>query len=289
MIGIKLWGGLGNQLFQYAFGLYLSDKRKEKVYYYGEILKENNLDLNYFNVTIDILSQEVETNNGCSSPYFFIYRIKRKLIQLFPFFNKKILVESNLKYKQTISEQNSLFDGYWQSYKYLQPIEKTLREQLVLRKNSIPNIEIYNEIRSVNSISLHIRKGDYLNRKNAKIFESIPLDYYQKAINYFLKQNCSPVFYVFSNDLVWAQKNLKISTKATFFFVDNSNNKQAAITDLYLMSSCKHHIIANSTFSWWGAWLNSSKEKIVIAPKKWFVGKKNDTTIDLIPPEWKRF
>ena len=67
MIGIKLWGGLGNQLFQYAFGLYLSDKRKEKVYYYGEILKENNLDLNYFNVTIDILSQEVETNNGCSS------------------------------------------------------------------------------------------------------------------------------------------------------------------------------------------------------------------------------
>ena len=93
------------------------------------------------------------------------------------------------------------------------------------------------------------------------------------------------MFYVFSNDLVWAQKNLKISTKATFFFVDNSNNKQAAITDLYLMSSCKHHIIANSTFSWWAAYLNPNPDKIIIAPKRWF-NKANFNTKDLIPSPW---
>lgn len=289
MIGIKLWGGLGNQFFQYAFGLYLSDRRGEKPFFYGELLKDKKLDLNYFNVAINILDQEVEKKYGCNSNYFLIYRIKRKLIQLFPFSNKRLLVEYNLEFKKTISDKYFLFDGYWQSYKYLKPIEKVLRQQFVLNSNLLPDLEIYNEIRRTNSISLHIRRGDYLNRKNTKIFESISMEYYEKAINFFLEKKDNPVFYVFSNDLNWVRINLNISNEATFVFVDNKNYENTTTLDLYLMSSCKHHIIANSTFSWWGAWLNSSKDKIVIAPKKWYVGKKNDFTIDLIPPDWLRF
>lgn len=197
MIGIKLWGGLGNQFFQYAFGMYLSDRRGEKPLFYGEILKEKKLDLNYFNVSIDILSQEVEKKYGGNSHYFFIYRIKRKLIQLFPFCNKRLLVEYNLEFKKNISDKFVLFDGYWQSYKYLQPIEKKLRTQFVLNKDIIPNIEIYNEIRRTNSISLHIRRGDYLYRKNAKIFENISMEYYEKTINFFTKKMATLFFLFF--------------------------------------------------------------------------------------------
>jgi hypothetical protein len=289
MIGIKLWGGLGNQMFQYAFGLYISYKREEIPLFYGEVKRNQGLKLNYFNVTIDFLSLDIQRKNGYNSRYFILYRFKRKLIQLFPLFNNRMLVEDNLNYKKTISNNYVLFDGYWQSYKYLIPIEEKLRKDFTFNKSIISNLELYDEIINNNSISIHIRKGDYLKGRNAKIYENIPLEYYQQAIAHFTIKVNSPVYYVFSNDLVWVKEYLNFPIGSKFIFVDNSKSENSTITDLYLMSSCKHHVIANSTFSWWGAWLNPSKEKIVIAPKKWYVGKKNDSTIDLIPSEWERF
>jgi hypothetical protein len=288
MIGVKLWGGLGNQMFQYAFGLYLAEKRGEKAFFFSDVNKDDKFDLNYFNVAIELIDLEELKKIGYDFRSFFLYRIKRKMIQLFPFINNKILVEQEVGYWGAISDKQILFDGYWQSLRYLLPIEKKIREQFALSKNIIPNMELYSEIRNVNSVSLHIRRGDYLKGKNAEIYANIPMEYYKKSINHFSKEIVAPIFYVFSNDLEWVKNNLQMSKEANFIFVDNTNSENAAIADFILMSSCKHHIIANSTFSWWAAWLNPSEKKIVIAPAKWYIGKRNDATIDLIPPEWER-
>ena len=288
MIGVKLWGGLGNQMFQYAFGLYLAEKRNEKPYFFTDFNSKERLDIDYFKVSIDLLLQETLKKNGYSFQNHFLYRAKRKLIQKFPFWNQKIMVENISGFRPIISDKYSLFDGYWQSYKYLQPIEQKLRTQFVSKKNLILNPELYSEIKKGNSVSLHIRRGDYLKGKNTEIYENIPLAYYQAAIDYFSKEIDNPQFYVFSNDLNWVKNNLKTTTEHTFFYVDNTDTENATLADLQLMASCKHHIIANSTFSWWGAWLNPSKEKKVIAPKNWYKGEINDLTLDLIPSEWKR-
>jgi Glycosyl transferase family 11 len=289
MIGVKLWGGLGNQMFQYAFGLYMAEKRGEKQFFFTEINKNHNLDIDYFKVSIEYFATEALTKYDYYFQNYFLYRLNRKLFQLIPFLNKEILVENVSPFRPDILDSYSLFDGYWQSYKYIQPIEQNLREQFVLKANPISDMEIFNAISDVNSVSLHIRRGDYLKGKNSKIYENISMDYYAKAIDYFSEKIVNPIFYIFSNDLDWTKENLELPIATKFFFIDNSLSENSAIADLYLMSSCKHHIIANSTFSWWGAWLNPSKQKLVIAPKKWYIGKMNDLSLDLIPTEWERF
>jgi len=289
MIGVKLWGGMGNQLFQYAFGLYLAKKRNEKVFFFTD--KDGTtykLAIACFQIDLDLLGKKEIKQLGYNLTYPFLYRIQRKSIQKFPFLNSKILVEDKLFYLPIISKEKIIFDGYWQSYKYLEPIEKDLRNKLNFKDNDIVNSLLYDQICSTNSVSLHIRKGDYLVGSNTKVFEDCSLDYYAKAMQIINRKISLAVFYVFSNDIEWAKNNVRVQEGIQFQFVDNSESKNPTIADLHLMSSCKHHIIANSTFSWWGAWLNPSKTKIVIAPKRWYVGKRNDTTVDLIPPAWIR-
>lgn len=288
MIGVKLWGGLGNQMFQYAFGLYLAEKRDEEPCFFADTNKSNRLDIHDFKVVIEPFSQGALKRNGYYFGNHFLYRIRRKMIQLAPFLDKKVLVENVSGYKPAISPTYSVFDGYWQSYKYLQPIEQKLREQFVLNNEGILDLELVTQIRNTNSVSLHIRRGDYLKGKNKAVFENVTMDYYEAAIAYFSKELDAPQFYVFSNDLDWVKKNLSMPQSSSFVYVDNTKSENATLADLNLMSICKHHIIANSTFSWWGAWLNSSREKKVVAPKKWYRGKMNDLTLDLIPPQWFR-
>lgn len=288
MIGVKIWGGLGNQMFQYAFGLYLAERRGEKAFFFTDIDKEAVLDILFFKVSIEYLSAEALQKKGYDFQNYFLYRFKRKMIQILPFLNKKILVENVSPFRSDVSDSYSLFDGYWQSYKYLEPIESKLREQFVLKANDYTDLELYTEIRNVTSVSLHIRRGDYLKGKNTAIYENVSMEYYEEAIGYFSRALASPQFYVFSNDLDWVKNNLKMPANLPFVYVNNANTTNAALADLHLMSSCKHHIIANSTFSWWGAWLNPSGDKKVIAPKKWYKGKRNDFTLDLIPTAWIR-
>lgn len=289
MIAVKLWGGIGNQLFQYAFGLYLSEKRNEKAFFFSDNKgSDDKLAIECFKVDLDLLDKKVHKQLGYSFTYSFLYRIQRKSIQQFPFLNSKILVEDKLYYLPIISKEKIIFDGYWQSYKYLEPIEKNVRDKLNFKDKDIRNLSLYTQICSTNSVSIHIRKGDYLMGSNTKVFENCSLDYYVEAMQLIKEKTSLAVFYVFSNDIEWTKSNLKAPKGIELQFVDNSETNNPACADLFLMSNCKHHIIANSTFSWWGAWLNPSKEKIVIAPKKWYVGKRNDVTVDLIPPTWIR-
>lgn len=286
MIAVKLWGGVGNQMFQYAFALYMAKNRNDSISFFTDKIGKNLEDFAITNFKLDLvqLSDAKIKSLGYTFRSTFEYRLKRKIIQLFPFLNIKILVEKGLQHKENIPKHCILFDGYWQSHKYVNAVENELREKFIFRDCSLLDLEAYKHIITTNSVSLHIRKGDYLQGKNALIYEACPIDYYIKAIDLISKSIESPVFFVFSNDLQWTKENLKVTTNISLQFVDNSDYRDPAIADLFLMSKCKNNIIANSTFSWWAAWLNDNNDKIVIAPKIWVHNKS--TSKDLIPTSW---
>lgn len=291
MIIVKLSGGLGNQLFQYSFGRYLSLK------YNTELKFDIQLNTNASDFTFRLLGLSkynthlllAEIEEIKKYKFFinnFLSRIERKFIQLFPFFNKKFIIEKTFYILDEYSlANNCYYDGYWQSEIYFNSIRDIIQSDLRLIEDlSFENKEIADEIVKSNAISLHIRRGDYISvNSNTKIYAICTLEYYLKAIDYFNLINKNPVFFIFSDDTEWAKNNFK---KSNFKIVDINRNSPEV--DLYLMSLCKHNIIANSSYSWWGAWLNTNPSKIVISPSKWF----NDEEINkkaiysLIPNNW---
>jgi hypothetical protein len=175
--------------------------------------------------------------------------------------------------------------GYWQSEKYFKRYESAIRGEFAFRHPlDARNAELAAEIGSVSAVSLHVRRGDYSsNPKTRAIHGLCSLEYYRAAIEHIAKRVELPCFFVFSDDIGWARDHLDVGFRCSFI---GHNQGERNFVDMHLMSLCKHHIIANSSFSWWGAWLNPDPEKTVIAPRRWFA---NDTpTGDLIPEEWVR-
>jgi len=280
----KLQGGLGNQMFQYAIGWNLAKKNntdlKFDLSFYNKQQKgflKRNYSLNYFNIKEKIATEteikklkKYKWKKG--RRHFFhnlffannsIY-IKEKQFN----FNPKILKIKNFVY----------LDGYWQSEKYFENIKNIIRKEFILKnKFQIKDTKLKKTIKNTKSVSLHIRRTDYLIAKK-NVYYSCPLDYYYKAIEKIAKKYSNLHIFVFSDDIKWTKDNLK--TKFPITFIGGNKDYE----DLILMSLCKHNIIANSSFSWWGAWLNSNPNKIVIAPKKWFNITIN--TDDLIPNSW---
>lgn len=288
---IKLWGGLGNQLFQYSFSKYLEkNDGKPTKFFTSKLTPIKELDLSYFIKDIEFSSAAELKSAG----YFFSARLKervyRKLLAKLPFLNTKVYIEKSPGFVSKFPASTNVYDGYWQAYQYLDPIENELRSELRFDELSFSNLHFFDDIKKNNSISMHIRRGDYLLKANQQLFAECSLNYYITAVREILAKVVNPVFYVFSNDVNWVREHLlKVFEKeAEFVFVDNSEITKSPVADLFLMSLCKHQIIANSTFSWWGAWLNKNPKKIVIAPKNWYNGDLNKTTEDLIPAEWIR-
>lgn len=179
--------------------------------------------------------------------------------------------------------QDSFCVGIWQSEKYFLDQNETIRKDLELKAPLSLNAETQLvKINNSNSVSLHIRRGDYVvNSLPNKKHGPLSSEYCDKSIRHILTLNPDSTFFIFSDDMKWVKNNLKIDYPK--FYISNDN-----ITDceeLILMSKCRHNIIANSSFSWWGAWLNTNKEKVVIAPKKWF-NVENINTDDLLPHSW---
>ena len=284
---IFLQGGLGNQMFQYAF--YLSLKQYQiKVYCDKSIIvnqkAHNGYELeNIFNIK--------STNNFT---IFFILKILYTLKHRFKInidFLRKIgfnLIEDTIPsiYNQNFINSNytyNLYLGYWQSEKYFINIQNQIKQTFSFNKNKLsPNtLKCLNDILSTkNSVSIHVRRGDFLSPKFIKLHGNIcTLEYYEKAIDIINKKNPNPHFYIFSDDSEWVKKNLRIQNCTYITFNKNQDSWQ----DMFLMSQCKHNILANSSFSWWGAWLNSYENKIVIAPKQFLnIGDSKD----LIPDSW---
>lgn len=275
MIIIKLLGGLGNQMFQYAAGKSLANKLETSLFldlsFYNQIFDKNTerkYELNYFNLKVSKLSNfQNKIINWGANKNIFVNKYNEKNIN----FDKNFFTLKG----------NLVLNGYFQSEKYFHNIEKLVRKDFGFRnKINKKAKKLLKKIKATNSVSLHIRRGDYLTNKAARKTHGVcSTTYYKKAAEKITTMINRVVFYVFSDDIDWCRNNLKFINNIVF--VENNKNWE----DLKLMSICKHNIIANSSFSWWAAWLNKNKKKVVIAPKKWFL--KNEVKIeDRFPRKW---
>jgi len=291
MIIIRLMGGLGNQLFQYATGRSIALKNNLPLKLDLSWFKDQPgrpYSLNHFAIIEDIavpdeiahlkrnemrlLNRIVTTYKECSKPYYRRTYIREKSLD----FDPNILQISGSAY----------LEGYWQSEKYFKDIEDIIkREFTVIDPPDNENLNYARMIQSSNAVAIHVRRGDYISDPNANQFHGIcSLQYYNRAIDQIMLTVKNPHFFVFSDDPAWTQDNLKIDAQKTFV-VHNPPDKN--YEDLRLMSLCSHFIIANSSFSWWGAWLSRNESKIVIAPSRWFQDTKyND--VDRLPEKWIR-
>lgn len=281
-------GGLGNQMFQYAAGRRLAIKHKTVLkldvrFLLDRTPRENTTYRKYvldvFNIQSNIASSSEINRFGPNDRNLFNY-IKRKLKLT------NVIKESNLhSYEDVLSApDNSYLDGYWQSENYFKDVGVIIRRDFILKPElTNTNKEFAKEISSCDSVSLHIRRGDYVsNSKINKVHGVLQLEYYQKAVAKITSCLENPHFFIFSDDPKWVQENLDF--EHTFKIITH-NGAEKSYEDLRLMSLCKHNIIANSSFSWWGAWLNKNPYKIVAAPKNWFNTNERSTK-DLIPEGW---
>lgn len=268
MIITKLIGGLGNQMFQYGVGrrAALANNTELKLditgYEKQEGITPRRYTLNIFSIQADIAYDEE------------INKLKGKNRGLLSLFYKKILKNNS----------NNYLEGYWQSEKYFKDIEKIIRKEFTFKhKPGVINQKMVDRIKNCNSVSIHIRRGDYIvDKKTNQVHGICDSDYYRRAIEYVTGKIKNPHFFIFSDDPAWAKQNFYPKFPCTYV---SHNTGKKDYEDMRLMSLCKHNIIANSSFSWWGTWLNENKNKIVIAPKKWFCDKSIDTK-DLIPKDW---
>jgi hypothetical protein len=290
VIIVRLSGGLGNQMFQYAAGHALS------VYHHvsllldvGDFAKQrwhNGFELErIFSCPVKIAdSREIHTLLGWQSWKPFRNRMTLSLWRFLR--NGHIIVEPNFHYWPGILDVTipCYLTGYWQSERYFANVEKAIRAIFTFRQPlSRHNREIAHKISEVNAVSLHVRRGDYAGNPTIFVKHGLcPVSYYEKAVEYICKHVTEPHFFVFSDDMDWVKKNLNIA--GSVCYVDYNRGSES-YNDMRLMSMCRHHIIANSTFSWWGAWLNPVKTKIVVAPKRWFHDCSADTG-DLFPEGW---
>lgn len=277
----QLKGGLGNQLFQYAAAKSLAHHLQASLKLDITTFKHSQtrlFKLDYFCIPLEIAAKEEIGRFIC---FPSLYRHSPKF---FSIISKHIYREPYFHYNEHFFNLKKpiYLDGYWQSYKYFDSIEKVLREELTIKDVFIKHFsEKINELRNINSIAIHIRRGDYTIKRIADFHGVLPVKYYNEAIQIMTEKINNPKFYFFSDDINWVKENIQISHPHEFV----TSYTKSAIEDFYLMSQCKHNIIANSSFSWWAAWLNPNPSKIVIAPKKWFNKSPHNTT-DLIPNEW---
>jgi len=292
---VSLTGGLGNQLFGFAFCMELRKRGfkavlfkpyPDKSKYYGHQGYELS---KLFNVK--------EYDGVFSSIATFLLTIFTYIIKIIPPRLRlhlyrmigvyTVSVDENFIYYPEVfnfEHANQLFRGTWQSQLYFQLAVTEVRNSLKFDSSilSAKTNEIERFISASNSISIHIRRGDYLSDQYANGFADVcTMEYYNKAIEYIKSKVEKTHFFVFTDDPTWVNENFQIKNATYVQHNAGSNSWQ----DMYLMSQCKHNIIANSSFSWWGAWLNANPDKIVIAPTKWWRLFDKD---DVIPNDWIR-
>jgi hypothetical protein len=195
------------------------------------------------------------------------------------------VVEPHFHYWPEINQvpRDCYLAGYWQSEQYFREAAPAIHADFTFK--SLPanrNAELAEQIGQVNAVSLHVRRGDYVNNPKTNVVHGVcSLDYYRDAVRHVASRVENPYFFIFSDDMAWVKEHLKMDLPCQY--VDHNCGAES-YNDMRLMSLCRHHIIANSSFSWWGAWLNRNPDKIVVAPKKWFANDKNIS--DLFPAGW---
>lgn len=313
MIIVSLFEGLGNQMFQYATARSLAEMHSTVLKLdlsSFELNRRRKYGLHCFHIQENVATQdEINTLLGLPRNKFEQYAqgILRRFGILYSLNESHLLQERSFHFNPQIlnSSKNIYLSGFWQSEKYFGEIRDILsREFTVKYSQSIENEILSEKIRSCESIALHVRRGDYINSHGEQHHAVCDENYYSHCITYIAERVANPHLFIFSDDPYWVKENLIKKFQVT---IVEHNTGFNCFEDLRLMSQCKHNVIANSSFSWWSAWLNSNPDKIVCAPRHWFANHISDTkyslkagiipwykeqfidTKDLLPENWLVF
>lgn len=294
MIVVRIYEGLGNQMFEYAYAYALSKRMKHKrrsVYIdvRDEMISEwdrnriyRPIEISQFQISLPVAPAHVLKK----WEYIKNQSLLQKTIYRLAGYGKwkyQFLIERNYNYdkKYRKIKNNMYVSGWFQHCEYFETVRDDLLKEFALKqKFRIPD-ELNEILKRYQVVSVHIRRGDYVsNLAVKKVMCYCGTEYYQRAIRYINAHAENIFLFVFTNDEEWVRRKLRLHLP---YKLISNNYNLSDIQEMILMSKCKHNIIANSTFSWWGAWLNENEDKIVIAPKRWFVDKKRK---NIAKKEW---
>lgn len=287
MVIVKLQGGLGNQMFQYAAARAVAPTRK--CYFDLSFLNTNNISNSEFTARRFELSLFPNLNFKFLNTFltklisrgneYKVYSLLRNLL-----LHGFAAIHNCNSYENYSSARTLYLDGYFQNEQCFKHIRNMLLHefQFPALTNMAANwLQAISN--STNAVSIHVRRGDYMKPAVLAYHGVLPLTYYQEAIAVTSERIRAAEFFVFSDDINWCRENLTLENKKVNFVTPCG----AAWEEMALMSKCRHHIIANSSFSWWGAWLSTGDNKLVVAPERWFADQQmNDENRSLIPADW---
>lgn len=282
MIITEINGGLGNQLFQYAAGLALATRHQTELKINVQFKEEDtsrDIGLSHFNIEL-----KKATTKDLSSLY--PASVFERIIQrILPTSFKKYYKEKEFAYQTSFKQlgSNLYLKGYWQSELYFSSISEQIRAAFTLSPTVFQGAaKFIEEVNTIESVAIHVRKGDYLISPFADYYTNLESSYYNKAIDLLRTRNAHLKLFVFTDDINWVKSNLQLDHSYT---IASGTYTQSMYEDFKAMQSCKYHVIANSSFSWWTAWLSDRKDKVVVAPQQWFNKGPKDTQ-DLLPKTW---
>jgi hypothetical protein len=286
---VRITSGLGNQMFQYAF--YRAVKAgtpdtKVDVSEFRHRSHHNGYELEQvFDIVPDHASRE-ECDTLADLSKDLVSEFRRRWLHVKLNCTGTLIRETELGawfHPELLKMRNSYFQGFWQTERYFLPVAHSLRKELRFKQPmDAENGRIAEDIGSCNAVGIHVRRGDYVKKRRLETLGSVCSPrYYQKAIDHMSAHVRQPRFFVFSDDAAWVRENVKVDNAV---HVD-INKGRASFRDMQLMSLCKHNIIANSSFSWWGAWLNANPAKLILAPDVWL---RDASMPDVVPESWQR-
>ena len=286
---VRITSGLGNQMFQYAFHRALKANvpdTKIDVSEFRHRRHHNGYELErVFGIVPDHASRR-ECDSLADQSKDLLSELRRRWLGVKLNCTGTLIRESELGawfHPELLTMRNGYFQGFWQTERYFLSVARSLRAELTFKQPlDDGNRRIAEDIGSCNAVSIHVRRGDYVKKRRLETVGSVCSPrYYRNAIDHVGAHVRQPRFFVFSDDAAWVRENVKVDNAV---HVD-INTGRASFRDMQLMSLCKHNIIANSSFSWWGAWLNAHPGKLVLAPDVWLRG---ESTPDVVPGSWLR-
>lgn len=295
---IKILGGLGNQMFQYSFFLMLKEENEDikiDVSSFDNYELHNGIELAKV-FGLDLSRDIIDASDNCMRDYKPGFKFRKYIGQFF-YFNKSKFIKRTHFIENNYSEFNqsllsitdTYLEGYWQNEKYFLSKKHIIANNFRWKNISLKNLELAQEMSKENSVALHIRRLDKIKgfkdilykMKLLLLWRICPQKYYLDAIKVVEKNVLNPVFYIFTDNINWVERNFDINEN---FKIVDWNRFEDSSQDMFLMTQCKHNIISMSTFSWWGAWLNENPNKLVVSPKKWAV--RLEKNMGIIPASW---
>lgn len=291
MVTVRLKAGMGNQMFQYAFGLRMARLLDTDLSLDLSLLLDRARGTDHVYRDYDLTIFKLQAKFSIA-PHLLrtLYKTKSakvcKTTRAWIARNKLYIREPHFSVSKEILENpknNSLYEGWWQSERYFSEIEEEIRQEFAFKTPIIPTSEILlSKIKNSEAICLNVRRTDFL--KTASL-NTTNRAYFLKAAEQMAQKIQNPHFFIFSDDVKWCAEHLNLPFKSTL--VTHTHKGEKFGNYMQLMTACQHFIIPNSSFAWWAVWLNKNLNKQVIAPKNWFAEGDYDTS-DLVPNHWER-